>query len=75
MDGIMRRISPPPALPSKQVTKAFLTDKAMEFILKSQKIPCTRTSRRKAARELAKRFIKNMRAEKLAEDAMNGAPK
>jgi hypothetical protein len=45
---------------SRQVTRAFLRMKAKEFIDKSQKVPCSRKSRRKAAREIAARFMKTM---------------
>ena len=46
---------------SRQLTKAFLTMKAMEFITQKQAVPCDRKSRRKAAREIAKRYLKRMR--------------
>lgn len=48
---------------SRQMTKAFLTAKAFEFINLKQAVPCTRKSRRAAARELAKRFLKKIQIE------------
>jgi len=47
---------------SRPVIKAFLNMKAMEFIVKSQVTPCSRKSRRKAAREIAKRYLKKVRS-------------
>jgi hypothetical protein len=48
---------------TRQEVKRFLFEKAQEFIKKSQAVPCTRASRRKAAREIAKRYMQNIRAE------------
>jgi precorrin-2 methylase len=48
---------------TKQEVKRFLTEKAMEFIKKSQVVPCSRKSRRQAARDIAKRYLKTIRAE------------
>ena len=55
---------------SRQAVKSFLNMKAMEFINKSQAVPCTRKSRRKAAREIAKRYLKRVRAGEETIDAV-----
>lgn len=47
---------------SRQVTKAFLRLKAFAFINQQQAVPCSRASRRKAAREIAKRYLKKVRS-------------
>lgn len=47
----------------KQEVKRFLVEKANEFISKSQAVPCTRKSRRQAAREIAKRYYQQIRSE------------
>lgn len=65
----MKPVVVPGPLPSRQATKRFLTGRAMDFILQSQQVPCTRASRRAAARELAKRFIVNMKAEKVSNES------
>lgn len=49
---------------SRQVQKVFLTGKAMEFIKQLPDQKFDRKSRRKAARDLAKRLVLNMKAEK-----------
>jgi hypothetical protein len=49
---------------TRQVQKLFLTGKAMEFLKQLPGTPPDRASRRKAARELAKRLQKTMRVEK-----------
>lgn len=46
---------------SRQMTKAFLTMKAQEFIVKSSTVPYSRKSRRQAARDIAKRFLTRMK--------------
>lgn len=48
---------------TRQAVKQFLFEKAQEFIKKSQAVPCTRASRRKAARQIANRHLKAIRAE------------
>lgn len=47
----------------RQAVKQFLFEKAGEFIKKSQAVPCTRKSRRQAAREIAKRYFQQIRSE------------
>ena len=47
---------------TRQAVKAFLADKAFDFVTAKQAVPCSRKSRRKAAREIAKRYLKLVRA-------------
>lgn len=47
---------------SRQLVKAFLADKAFTFVTLRQAVPCSRKSRRKAAREIAKRYLKKVRS-------------
>lgn len=49
---------------SRNVQKAFLTGKAMEFIKQLPGTQFDRKSRRKAARDMAKRMMKTMAVEK-----------
>lgn len=48
---------------TRQEVKQFLRAKAFEFVTKSQAAPCTRKSRRQAARDIAKRYLKQIRSE------------
>ena len=47
---------------SRQVVKKFLQEKALAFINKHQAVPCSRKSRRQAARDIAKRYLKKVRS-------------
>ena len=48
---------------TRQVVKAFLQDRAFAFVTLKQAVPCSRKSRRKAARDIAKRYLKRIRQE------------
>ena len=54
---------------TRQQVKAFLADKAFTFVSLRQVVPCSRKSRRKAAREIAKRYLKKIRQEGETVDA------
>ncbi len=57
-DGDMEQAPPQ----TRQVVKAFLANKAFAFVSLKQAVPCSRKSRRKAAREIAKRYLKKVRS-------------
>lgn len=62
-----RRLQEQIQVQSRQQVKHFLQLKALDFINQHQAVPCSRASRRKAARDIAKRYLKKV----LSEEAQN----